>query len=94
MRISLSLFAEPGAPCLLSFIWISPCVVFFVNPAPTRAQGNRNEKSRRAKRPDGKTKKPLRRNAGRAERISMQASLQIYCYLMLSAPAIIHPEKV
>ncbi len=33
MRISLSLFAEPGAPCLLSFIWISPCVVFFVNPA-------------------------------------------------------------
>ena len=33
MRIPLSLVASPGAPCLFPFIWISPCVVFFVNPA-------------------------------------------------------------
>ena len=40
MRMPLSLVAEPGAPCLLSFIWISPCVVFCEYRAAPAAQGN------------------------------------------------------
>ena len=59
-RMPLSLVPEPGAPCLLSFIWISPCVVCFANPPrDTRLAGkSKRQKSRRAKRPDGKRKSP------------------------------------
>ena len=62
--------AESGAPDLSSLIWISPCVVCFVNPPRHPPQWeNRDEKSRRAK-AQRQNRKPLRRKAGRRKSVS------------------------